>query len=51
MAYIWEILLNIGQIPIISNSDTGKFEWAGFSYGYSDVYEENPYGIIADTAQ
>lgn len=50
-AYIGEILLNIGQISLIFNNDTGKFEWVDIGYGYYDVYEENPYGIIADSAQ
>ena len=50
-AYIGEIILNIGQISLVFNNDTGRFEWADFGYGYFDVYEENPYGIIADSAQ
>lgn len=50
-AYIGEILLNIGQISLIFNNNTGKFEWVDIGYGYYDVYEENPYGIIADSAQ
>ncbi len=50
-AYIGEFLINIGQITLIFNNDTGRFEWVDFGYGYFDVYEENPYGIVADTAQ
>ena len=50
-AYIGEILLNIGQITLVFNNDTGRFEWVDFGYGYFDVYEENPYGIVADNAQ
>ena len=50
-AYIGELIMNIGQIAIIFNNDTGKFEWVDFGYGYFEVYEENPYGIVADTAQ
>lgn len=50
-AYIGEINLNIGQICLIVNNDTGKFEWVDMGYGYFDVYEENPYGIIADSAE
>ena len=50
-AYVGEIIINIGQITIVFNNDTGKFEWADFGYGYFDVYEENPYGIIADTTE
>lgn len=50
-AYIGELNLNIGQICLIVNNDTGKFEWVDMGYGYFDVYEENPYGIIADSAE
>ena len=50
-AYIGEFIINIGQISLIFNNDTGRFEWVDFGWGYCDVYEDNPYGIIADTAQ
>lgn len=50
-AYIGELYINIGQILIVLNNDTGRFEWVDFGYGYFDVYEENPYGIIADTVE
>ncbi len=50
-AYIGEIILNIGQVSLIFNNETGRFEWIDIGYGYFDVYEENPYGIIADSAQ
>lgn len=50
-AWLGEFILNTGQISMIFNNNTGKFEWVDFGYGYFDVYEENPYGIIADTAQ
>ena len=50
-AYIGELLLNIGQISLIFNNDTGAFEWVDFEYGYFEVYEENPYGIVANSAQ
>lgn len=50
-AYIRDISLNIGQISIIFNNDTGSFEWVDFGYGYFEIYEENPYGIIADMVQ
>lgn len=49
--YIEELYINIGQILIVFNNDTGRFEWVDFGYGYFDVYEENPYGIIADTVE
>lgn len=50
-AYIGEIIINIGQISIIFNNDTGQYEWIDFGWGYMDVYEENPYGIIADSTE
>lgn len=50
-ALIGELLINIGQLYITFNNDTGRFEWVDLGYGYFDVYEENPYGIIADSAQ
>ncbi len=50
-AYIGEIIINIGQISLVFNNDTGEFEWADFGYGYFDVYSENPYGIVADNTQ
>lgn len=50
-AYLGEILINIGDISLVFNNDTGKFEWVDFGYGYYDVYTENPYGIIADDTQ
>lgn len=50
-AFLGEINLNIGQISLIFNNDTGEFEWVDFGYGYFDIYTENPYGIVADTTQ
>ena len=50
-AYIGELILNIGQISLIFNNDTGAFEWVDFEYGYYEVYDENPYGIVAHSAQ
>lgn len=50
-AYIGELLLNIGEISLIFNNDTGSFEWVDFGYGYFEVYEENPYGLVAHSAQ
>lgn len=31
--------------------NTLKIDWADFGYGYFDVYEKNPYGIVADSAE
>ncbi len=50
-ALIGQLFINIGQLYMIFNNDTGRFEWCDIEYGYYDVYEENPYGIIADNAQ
>ena len=50
-AYIGELILNISQISLVFNNDTGAFEWVDFEYGYYEVYEENPYGIVANSAQ
>lgn len=50
-AYIGNISLDIGHISIIFNNNTGKFEWVDFGYRYFEIYEENPFGIIADTTQ
>lgn len=49
-AFLGELIINIGQISLIFNNDSGRFEWVDFGYGYYEVYEENPYGIIADSA-
>lgn len=50
-ALVGELFINIGQLYITFNNDTGRFEWVDLGYGYFDVYEENPYGIIADGTQ
>lgn len=38
-AYIGELLLNTGEISLIFNNDTGRFEWVDFGYGYFDIYD------------
>ena len=50
-ALIGELYMNFGQLYVLINNDTGKFEWADFGYGYYDVYEENPNGVVADDTQ
>lgn len=50
-ALVGQLFINIGQLYMIFSNDTGRFEWVDFGYGYFDVYEEKPYGIIADGAQ
>lgn len=50
-AYIGEIIINIGQISLLLNNDTGEFEWADFGYGYFDIYSDNPYGVVAESTQ
>jgi hypothetical protein len=42
---------NIGEILILFNNDTGKIEWIDCGYGYFDIYEENPNGILANSIQ
>lgn len=48
---IGELLLNIGQVYLVFNNNTGDFEWVDLEWGYCDVYEDNPYGIVADSAE
>lgn len=48
---IGEIFLNIGQVYLVFNNDSGDFEWVDLGWGYCDVYEDNPYGIVADTVE
>ncbi len=50
-AFIGQFYCNIGQILILFNNDTGKIEWIDCGYGYFDVYEENPNGILANSIQ
>lgn len=49
--YIGDLYMNIGEILILLNNDTGNIEWIDCSYGYYDVYEENPNGIFANNIQ
>jgi hypothetical protein len=42
---------NIGSVLILLNNNSGQVEWMDCEYGYFDVYEENPNGIIADSLQ
>ena len=50
-AYVGEILINIGQVSLLFNNDTGEFEWVDFGYGNFDTFSDNPYGIVADNTQ
>lgn len=50
-AYVGEIIINMGQISLLFNNNTGEFEWVDFGYGYFDTYSDNPYGIVADNTQ
>ena len=50
-ALLGQLFLNIGQLYLVFNNDTGRFEWVDIEYGYYDDYEENPYGIVADSTQ
>ena len=42
---------SIGQVLILINNDTGNIEWVDCGYGYFEVYEENPNGILANNLQ
>ncbi|WP_154694847.1 hypothetical protein [Clostridium botulinum] len=33
------------------NNDSGKVEWIDCGYGYFDIYEENPNGVVANSLQ
>lgn len=46
-ALIGDIITNMGEFLILFNNDTGNIEWVDCGYGYFEVYEENPNGIIA----
>lgn len=48
---IGQLYLNIGQILILINNETGQVEWVDCGYGYYDVYDENPNGVLAYTVQ
>lgn len=50
-ACIGQFYFNIGEILILFNNDTGKIEWIDCGYGYFDIYEENPNGILANSIQ
>jgi len=41
----------MGSILILLNNNSGKVEWMDCEYGYFDVYEENPNGVIANSLQ
>ena len=38
----------MGDFLILFNNNTGNVEWIDCGYGYFDIYEENPNGIIAN---
>lgn len=42
---------NIGSVLILLNNDSGQVEWMDCEYGYFDVYDENPNGVIANSLQ
>lgn len=42
---------NIGSILILLNNNSGQVEWMDCGYGYFDVYDENPNGVIANSLQ
>lgn len=48
---IGTFFLNIGDICIVLNNDTNQVEWVDCGYGYFDVYEENPHGVMAGSIE
>ena len=50
-AMIGTIDTNMGEFLILFNNDTGNIEWIDCGYGYFDVYEENPNGIIVNNIE
>ncbi|WP_438498108.1 hypothetical protein [Paenibacillus sp. IHBB 3054] len=48
---IGSLFVNIGDICILLNNDTGKIEWIDCGYGYFDTYDENPNGVLADSIE
>ena len=48
---IGQFYFNMGEILILINNDTGKVEWIDCGYGYFDIYDENPNGILANDIQ
>ncbi len=50
-ALIGTIDTDMGEFLILFNNDTGNIEWNDCGYGYFDVYEENPNGIIANSIE
>lgn len=50
-ALIGTINTDMGDFLILFNNDTGNVEWNDCGYGYFDIYEENPNGIIANNIE
>ena len=48
-AMIGEFYFNMGSVLILFNNDTGKIEWIDCEYGYFEVYDENPNGVLANS--
>lgn len=48
-ALIGTIETNMGEFLILFNNDTGNIEWIDCGYGYFEIYEKNPNGIIANS--
>lgn len=46
-ALIGKLWTDMGDFLILFNNDTGNVEWNDCGYCYSEVYEENPHGIIS----
>ena len=49
--HLGSFYLNVGDILLIFNNDTGNFEFDDCGYGYFEVYEDNPWGIVAESTE
>lgn len=49
--WIGQFFTDFGEVSILINNDTGNVEWCDFGYGYFEIYEENPYGILSYDVQ
>ncbi|QLY81836.1 hypothetical protein [Clostridium intestinale] len=50
-ALLGDFEFKIGSVLILLNNDSCQVEWMDCEYGYFDVYDENPNGVIANSLQ
>lgn len=46
--YIGRLGHRRGNVDLFINNDTGQFEWIYLERNHSNIYEENPNGLVAD---